>query len=93
MSEQDKKKYSDFSNVVDRNNFLTAEELPEGPYGSPVNKNEVVSNKSTPWDKGQRFHSAFNYPDKDSHDDLPRQMEGAHPLHDHEGDVEPQEEK
>ncbi len=27
--------YADFSNVVKQHNFLTAEEFPEGPFGSP----------------------------------------------------------
>ncbi|SDK07620.1 hypothetical protein [Sediminibacillus albus] len=93
MKKKDKQKYSDFSTVENRRNFLAAEEVPEGAYGSPINKNEPVENKSNPWKEKQRFHSAFNYPDKDFHDDLPRQMEGAHPLHDHEGDMEPQEEE
>lgn len=92
MSKEDAKKYSDFSNVEDMRNYLIPEQMPEGPYGSPINKDKLVQNKSTPWKEGQRYHSAFNYPDKDRHDDLPRQIDGAHPLHDHQGDVDPQEE-
>jgi hypothetical protein len=92
MSKEDKAKYSDFSNVENLRNDLVPEEIPEGPYGSPINKNEPVEGKSTPWEKGQRRQSQFNYAYKDFHQDLPRQLEGAHPLHDHEGDVNPQEE-
>ncbi|SDM13992.1 hypothetical protein [Sediminibacillus halophilus] len=88
-----KQKYSDVSTVEDRRNFLAAEEVPEGAYGSPINKFEPVENKNTPWQEEQRFHSAFNFPDKDFHDDLPRQVEPKHPLHDHKGDIEPQEEQ
>lgn len=78
----DSERYGDFSNVEAGRNFLTAEELPEGPYGSPVGKNEPVQNKSTPWKEGQRFYSAFNYEFKTFHENLPRQMDGAHPTHD-----------
>lgn len=51
---QEKEKYSDFSTVEKQKNFLTAEEFPEGPYGSPHRADEPVQNKSTPWKKGQR---------------------------------------
>ncbi|SFB12622.1 MULTISPECIES: cytosolic protein [unclassified Bacillus (in: firmicutes)] len=74
--------YSDFSNVEKQRNYLIPEDLPEGPYGSPRGKTEPVQNKSTPWEKGQRYQSAFNYEFKSLHQDLPRQMEGAHPPHD-----------
>ncbi|RDV21875.1 cytosolic protein, partial [Parageobacillus toebii] len=50
---QEKEKYSDFSTVEKQKNFLTAEEFPEGPYGSPRRADEPVQNKSTPWKKGQ----------------------------------------
>lgn len=63
-------------------NFLTAEEYPEGPYGSPIGENEPVQNKSTDWQEGQRKYSAYNYEYKSLHQDLPRQMDGAHPTHD-----------
>ncbi|MCT2535908.1 hypothetical protein NC661_08300 [Aquibacillus koreensis] len=92
MVKKEEKKYTDFSNVEDMKNYLVPEQTPEGPYGSPINKDTLVSNKSTPWQEGQRYHSAFNYPNKDLHEDLPRQIDGAHPLHDHEGDVKPEEE-
>lgn len=74
--------YSDFSNVEKQRNYLIPEDLPEGPYGSPRGKTEPVQNKSTPWEKGQRYQSAFTYEFKSLHQDLPRQMEGAHPPHD-----------
>ncbi|WLR41305.1 cytosolic protein [Bacillus carboniphilus] len=78
----DKKKYSDFSNVEAMKNYLTPEYLPEGPYGSPRGKDEPVYNKSTPWRKGQRYYSAFNYEFKNLHQDLPRHDYPAHPTHD-----------
>jgi hypothetical protein len=79
---KDSEKYSDFSNVEAGRNFLTVNHLPEGPYGSPVKTNEPVQNKQTPWKDGQRFYSAYNYEFKTFHENLPRQMDGAHPTHD-----------
>ncbi len=78
----DDKKYTDFANVEKQRDFLTAEEYPEGPYGSPFRKDELVENKSTPWQEGQRYQTSFNYEFKALHQDIPRQMEGAHPTHD-----------
>ena len=34
--------YTDFSTVETRRNFITAEDLPDGPYGSPRGENEPV---------------------------------------------------
>jgi hypothetical protein len=80
--DKEKETYTDFSNVETQRNFLVPETLPEGPYGSPRGKDEPVENKSTPWREGQRYYSAFNYEFKSLHQNLPRQMEGAHPTHD-----------
>lgn len=82
MIDKDSEKYTDLSTVEKQRNFLTAEEYPEGPYGSPIGKNEPVQNKSTPWQEGQRWYSNFNYEFKSLHQDIPRQMEGAHPPND-----------
>ncbi|QED49215.1 hypothetical protein [Cytobacillus dafuensis] len=82
MNDKDQSEFSDFSNVESQRNDLTAEELPEGAYGSQFNRDKPVENKSTPWREGQRKLSAFNYENKTLHEDLPRQMEGAHPPHD-----------
>ena len=82
MGNKDRRIYTDFSNVESQRNFLTAEEYPEGAYGSPINKDELVQNKSTPWLPGQRKHSAYNYENKTLHEGMPRQMDGAHPPHD-----------
>jgi len=82
MEDKKTKNYFDLSNVEKQKNFLTAEEYPEGPYGSPIRKEEPVQNKSTPWQEGQRFYSNFNYEDKTFHQNIPRQMAGAHPPHD-----------
>lgn len=76
------KNYSDFKNVEKQQEFLTAEEFPEGPYGSPTRVSEPVENKSTPWNEGQQYYSAFTYENRNLHEDLPRQYPGAHPPHD-----------
>ncbi|MYL55365.1 cytosolic protein [Pontibacillus yanchengensis] len=75
--------YSDFANVEAMRNYLTPEQLPEGPYGAPRNKYKPVENKSTPWKEGQRYYSAFNYEFKSLHEDMPRHDTPAHPTHDH----------
>lgn len=82
MEEKDSSNYTELSNVEKQQNFLTAQEFPEGPYGSTFRVNDAVQNKSTPWKEGQRHYSAFNYEFKSLHQDLPRQMDGAHPTHD-----------
>ncbi|GGA76741.1 hypothetical protein [Ornithinibacillus halotolerans] len=82
MGKKDKEKFSNFSNVEYQNNYLIPEEFPEGPFGSSINKEQAVEGKSTPWKEGQRRESAFVFPDKNQHEDLPRQIKGAHPLHD-----------
>lgn len=82
MGNKDSAMYSDFSNVEKSKKYLTAEEFPEGPFGSTIRKDEPVENKSTEWKEGQRHYSAFNYEYKTLHQELPRQLEGAHPPHD-----------
>jgi len=81
MSRKDEE-YTDFSNVETQKTFLTAEEFPEGPFGSSINKTKPVSNKDTPWKHGQQYYSNFTYENRTMHQDLPRQFPGAHPTHD-----------
>lgn len=80
----DKKKRSEDRPVqIEENQAeLIPEEFPEGPVGSPINEDEAVTGKSTPWKKGQRRASAYVYADKEQHDDIPRRLPGSHPLHD-----------
>lgn len=80
--------YTDFSNVEAQRNFLIPEEYPEGPYGAPQGKNMPVENKSTPWKKGQRHYSAFNYEYKSLHQNIPRQYPGAHIPHDNQDETQ-----
>ncbi|MCQ6276550.1 cytosolic protein [Bacillus sp. V3B] len=82
MDDKETKKYFNFSNVETMENTMIPEEFPEGPFGSSIRKNNPVENKSTPWREGQRTYSAYNYEFKSLHQNLPRQMEGAHPPHD-----------
>jgi hypothetical protein len=82
MNDEEQKDYFGFSNVETMKNTIIPEEFPEGPFGSPINKKNPVENKSTPWRDGQRTYSAYNYEFKSLHQNLPRQMEGAHPTHD-----------
>ncbi|WP_223591907.1 cytosolic protein [Neobacillus bataviensis] len=82
MADKEAEKYTEISNVEKQHNYLTAQEFPEGPYGSTFRKDDPVQNKSMPWEEGQRTYSAFNYEYKSFHQELPRQMEGAHPPHD-----------
>lgn len=77
----DKESYSDFTNVEVQRNFLTSEEFPEGPYGSPIHSERPVKNKETPWQEGQQYYSNFAYENRNLHAELPRQMKGAHPTH------------
>lgn len=80
--------YADFSNVEKQRHQLIPEEFPEGALGSSINKHTPVEGKSAPWQEGQYRDSAFVFPNKDLHDDLPRQTPGAHPIHDEDSDEE-----
>ena len=84
MEKKDGKVYTNFSNVENEDDLIP-EEFPEGALGA-TDAEEIVSSKSTPWKEGQRRRSAYIYPYKKIHDDLPRQTPGSHPLHDEEGD-------
>lgn len=84
MSDENKKdkeqaSYTDVSTVETKQNYYIPEEFPEGSYGSPVNKK---LGKTSEWREGQRPYSAFNYEFKSLHQNLPRQVPGAHPPHD-----------
>ncbi|RSL34131.1 hypothetical protein D7Z54_06065 [Salibacterium salarium] len=70
--------YEDFANVEVSREYVLPETFPEGPYGSPI---EREAGKSTPWKEGQRSYSAFNYENKDLHNDNPRHYPNAHPVH------------
>ncbi|MCY8436304.1 hypothetical protein [Bacillus haynesii] len=75
---------NEMSNVETQRNFLTAEEFPEGAYGSAQGKDKPVENKNTPWKEGQQYYSNFTYEFRNLHQGMPRQYPGAHPTHDEE---------
>lgn len=75
----ERNKYSDFVPVEKMHNEVIPEDLPEGPYGSPINRR---LGKSTPFGKDQHAISAFTNENKELHENLPRQYPGAHPPHD-----------
>lgn len=76
------KNYDDFSNVEVQRNFIIPEDFPEGPYGAPRGADTPAENNNPPAKEGQRHHSAFNYENKELHENLPRKYPGAHPTHD-----------
>jgi hypothetical protein len=78
----EKEEFFDFANVEKQRDYLVPEEFPEGPFGAQRGKEDPVENKSTSWEKGQRYYSAFTYENKSLHENMPRQYDGAHPTHD-----------
>lgn len=82
LKKKEAKDFSDFTNVKKIHDDLIPEEFPEGAFGSPINAMQSIQGKSSPWEKGQHRQSAYVYPDKSIHNDLPRQAPGAHPTHD-----------
>lgn len=85
LKEHKQPSYDDFSTVEKSHEYITAEEFPDGPFGSPVNQK---LGKSTSWEKGQRTYSAFNYENKNLHEKAQRLFPGAHPVHDNPEDHE-----
>ncbi|RTR36073.1 hypothetical protein EKG37_00500 [Robertmurraya yapensis] len=65
--------YKDFKSVEKQKNLLTSEEFPEGPYGSPINRDDIAKNKEL--QEGQKFYRSFGYENEQLHEDLPRQMD------------------
>jgi hypothetical protein len=77
---EDRKPYVDFATVESQRNDLTAEEFPEGPYGSSQLTESL--GKSTPWREDQRPPNSFNYENRELHEGLPRVYPGDHETHD-----------
>ncbi|MDB4867358.1 MAG: hypothetical protein JWR03_1691 [Cohnella sp.] len=71
----------DLSTVESRRNDLTAEEFPEGPYGSSITVESL--GKSTPWRDDQRPPNTYTYENRELHAGLDRDYPGDHQLHDH----------
>ncbi|MBB6453445.1 hypothetical protein HNQ94_001894 [Salirhabdus euzebyi] len=88
--DHDKLEFDDFAPVEVQRKYAVPEELPEGPYGSPINEFDKVENKEAV--EGQRHYTGFNYENKSLHEDLPRQFPQAHPTHDEpDEDIKPPE--
>jgi hypothetical protein len=68
--------YTDLATVESRRNDLTAEEFPEGPYGSSI-VNETLG-KSTPWRQDQRPPNRFTYENRELHEGIDRDYPGDH---------------
>ncbi|WP_281890939.1 hypothetical protein [Paenibacillus sp. YYML68] len=77
-------KYTDFATVESQRNDLTAEEFPEGPYGTSLPLESL--GKSTPWRDDQRSNNRFSYENRELHAGLPRNYPGEHPTHSSSGD-------
>lgn len=79
--------YTDAAAVESQRNDLTAEEFPEGPYGSPATMETL--GKSSPWREDQRPPNRFSYENRELHEGLPRVYPEDHDTHD-ESDEEMQ---
>ena len=77
---EDKRKYTDLSTVESQRNDLTAEEFPEGPYGSDILMETL--GKSSPWRDDQRPPNTFSYENRQLHEGLPRLDPPNHLTHD-----------
>jgi hypothetical protein len=77
---EDRKESTDVATVESQRNDLTAEEFPEGPYGSSLLRESL--GKSTPWREDQRPPNSFNYENRQLHEGLPRVYPGDHETHD-----------
>jgi hypothetical protein len=71
---------ADLKTVESQRNDLTAEEFPEGPYGSSLLTESL--GKSSPWREDQRSPNRFFYEDRDFHAGLERDYPGDHDIHD-----------
>ncbi|MCP8617750.1 cytosolic protein [Salirhabdus salicampi] len=81
MTVDDQQKYDDFASVEVQRKYLAQEEMPEGAYGSAVNKHAPLQGRD--YDEGQRHYTPYNYEYKSLHEDIPRQFPNAHKTNDH----------
>ncbi|MGG3282932.1 hypothetical protein [Paenibacillus solani] len=70
FEKEDRSEYTDLSTVESQRNDLTAEEFPEGPYGSSL-LTETLG-KSTPWREDQRPPNSFDYENRELHKEMTR---------------------
>lgn len=72
--EEDRQPFTDVSTVESHRNDLTAEEFPEGPYGSDLQRETL--GKSRPWRIDQRSAKPFDYENHALHEDMNRDYPG-----------------
>lgn len=75
-----KQREQDVSTVLSQRNDLTAEEFPEGPYGSALSVASL--GKSTPWRDDQRSPNSYMYENRELHAGHERDYPGDHDIHD-----------
>ncbi|XID93274.1 hypothetical protein ACF3MZ_01685 [Paenibacillaceae bacterium WGS1546] len=71
---ENKRETTDLTTVESQRNDLTAEEFPEGPYGSPAPMRAL--GKSAPWRDDQRSPNTFSYENRELHEGLNRDYPG-----------------
>jgi hypothetical protein len=76
FKKENRQPYTDLATVESQRNDLTAEEFPEGPYGS--NLNSETLGKSTPWRQDQRPPNSFTYENRELHEGIDRDYPGDH---------------
>ncbi|WP_200889592.1 hypothetical protein [Cohnella kolymensis] len=76
---ENKQPTTDLATVESQRNDLTAEEFPEGPYGSPMAQESL--GKSTPWRDDQRPPNTFTYENRALHAGRDRDYPGDHDTH------------
>lgn len=70
FKKEERDKYTDLSTVESQRNDLTAEEFPEGPFGSSLMTESL--GKSSPWRADQRPPNRFDYENRELHQELKR---------------------
>jgi hypothetical protein len=80
FKKEERQPYTDLATVESQRNDLTAEEFPEGPYGSSIAPENL--GKSTPWRRDQRPPNQFTYENRELHEGLDRDYPPDHETHD-----------
>ncbi len=70
FKKEERDEYTDLSTVESQRNDLTAEEFPEGPFGSSLMTESL--GKSSPWRADQRPPISFDYENRELHQELKR---------------------
>jgi len=70
FKKEERDENTDLSTVESQRNDLTAEEFPEGPFGSSLMTESL--GKSSPWRADQRPPNSFDYENRELHQELKR---------------------